>query len=92
MTSHGFWVLAACYGQRCGEAGRASLLCQLPGRGEKRASIIHTHQRRAGEEVGKQECWSQPAAAGAGAGSGRASPRTPTHVASGYRLGALTLL
>ena len=71
---HGFWVLAACYGQRCGEAGSVSLLCQLPGRGEKGASIIHTHQRRAGEEVGKQESWSQPGAEGAGAGSGKASP------------------
>ena len=89
---HGFWVLAACYGQRCGEAGSASLLCQLPGRGEKGASIIHTHQRRAGEEVGKQECWSQPGAEGAGAGSGRASPCPLTHVASGCSLGAPTLL
>lgn len=70
------WVLGA-GGQRCGEAGSASLLCQLPGRGEKGASIIHTHQRRAGEEVGKQECQSQPAAVGAGEGLGGLDPEEP---------------
>lgn len=78
--------------RRCVEAGRASLLCQLQAGERKRASIIHTHQRQSWGGG-----WSSrshgPASGGGELGLDleERSPH-PTHVASGYRLGALTLL